>query len=86
MHLPCVLVRSASVYLNKNEVTYPTYREQLITEVGEKLFFLRVKHVRWLEAALRDEGAVDTRRTLHVIKTVSVHHSVVDLVYCRHFI
>lgn len=67
-------------------VTYPTYREQLITEVCQKLLFLRIKHVWWLEPSLGDQRAVHARRTLRIIITIPMDDSVVDGVDAWHFV
>lgn len=64
-------------------VTYPTYREQLITEVCQKLLLLRVEHVWRLKPSLGNQRAVDAGWTLHVVVTISMDNSVVDGVDAR---
>lgn len=80
------VVTSLALTLNWTDSTYPTYREQLITEVGEELLLLRVVHVRWFEASLGDQRAVDAGRALDVIEAVLVDDPIVNLVDARHLV
>lgn len=79
-------VRSHPLKLNCLNLTYQTYREQLITEVCEELLFLRVVHVGRFETAFGDEGAVDGRGTFQVVEAVSVDDPIVDLVDAGHLV